>query len=217
MTSPFHIVAAIDPIERPVMIAAAEQFVRAISAAVGGEHTVQLSFVARDAPPPKDARMAIISLRGEVGASRSIEAVTAHWNDWLETFGAAGGAQIVIATIYRHVANGDSGIVERIRRLNALAVGLSRDHAIEVADIDRACALVGSRMVGGDWRAVEGNAAAIAGHVLAAALLRLDLSAHLVDDAGDGARAAHGSLNMLIERLKGNDLSAAGPHDDRGQ
>ena len=147
--------------------------------------------------------MVIISLRGEVGAPASMDAVAMHWNDWLGVLPVEGGAQVVIGTIYRHVADGAPGMVERIRRLNALAIMLSRTHAIEVADIDRACALVGSRTVGGDWNSTSGNAATIAGHVIAATLLGMDLSAHLTDDMGDRARAAHGPLNALIERLKG--------------
>lgn len=203
MTSPLRIVAVADPVERPVLIAAAEQFVRAISAAAGGEHVVELAFADRNAPPPNGARIVIISLRGEVGVPASMDAVARRWHDWLGMVLAQGDAQVVIGTIYRHVADAAGGTVERIRRLNDLAIGLSRAHAIEVADIDRACALVGSRIADGDWRATTGNAATIAGHVLAAALLRLDLSAYLADDAGDRARAAHGSLNAMIERLEG--------------
>jgi hypothetical protein len=70
---------------------------------------------------------------------------------------SASGPKVVLLTIFRHVAARDNADIERdilvrIRRLNLLAVELSNEFGVSVADLDRDFANVGGLPLATDYR-----------------------------------------------------------------
>jgi hypothetical protein len=124
----------------------------------------------------------------------------------------ATGAPVFVVNVFRHVAGraGDgspSPVLERIRRLDLMAVRLSRELGIGVVDIDRAFAHIGARALGSDYRMSGVLAAEVAGHTLAWSLLSFGLDDALDPELQEKARAALGPLSD-INAIVGRRLSA---------
>lgn len=193
--------AALD-VERAVMIDAGRQLAACVSAATGGECIVELSFAPPAAEPATDARIVVASLLGEVASDEPVPAVAQRWDAWLERLLRDAPPLVAIGTVFRHVADPARRplATERIRRLNDVAIALSRRHGVEIADIDRIFALLGAAAVRSDYRCAGAHAALLAGHVIVSAILAGDLSAHLPASLQERAQAAHGTLGDLINR-----------------
>jgi hypothetical protein len=102
--------------------------------------------------------------------------VRARYGAWLQT----PGLTVFICTLFRHVARTSAtDEVEkrraRIRRLNALALELSRELGVMIADVDRDLAAIGARAYDTDHRLQGPYAAAAAGKSIALALLHVGL------------------------------------------
>lgn len=199
---PLRMLGVAGAAERPMLIEAGRQLATCLSGATGGECTVALSFAMPDDVAPAAGGIVVMSLLGEVASGVPIAQVGARWHDRVGRLAGADGTHVVIATVYRYVADpAERGTAtERIRRLNDLAIALSRAHGAQVADIDTAFALIGTAVVKSDYRCAGPHAAFVAGHVVAAAVLAADLSAHLPGPLQERACAALGTLDDLLKR-----------------
>ena len=162
--------------EKAVMVAAARQFADSVSRALGRTWTMRLGFGDADAAH-EPADLLILSFLGAVTSGRPIAEIEAYWDRQL----ADRAAPVVIPTLYRYVADPSrrAEIAERCRRLNLLAIRLSRRHGAEIADVDRVFSRRGAEAVGSDYRCEGETAALLAGQVLAEAMLGCELAPHL--------------------------------------
>lgn len=152
-----QIVAAMGARQAVMLDAARAELVRRL----GAGWQIRLDYVPFDRPPA--APILILSLDDDVGEADEHFASTAlRWRDRIA--GLAGTGRLLLCNLPRnegwHRATIGSA---KIRRLNRLAIDLSREWHIEIVDLDRSLALSG----GGD-PAVQ---ALRAGQLLAAALI----------------------------------------------
>ena len=201
-SAPLRLLGAASAAERALLIDAGRQLVACLGAATGGEVSIELSFAPPAGAPTPEADIVIASLLGDVASDEPVAEVGARWRAWLGGLVQGDPRPIVIGTLFRHVADpaGRRTTTERIRRLNDLAIALSRAHGVEVADIDRAFAMFGSDVVRSDYRCLGPHATLVAGHVIVSAVLATDLSRHLSGAVRDRACAAHGTLADLVIR-----------------
>jgi len=188
---PPRLLAFVTAGERPVIEVAAQRLVGCVSKATGATWPVRLRLLTPDEAPPPG--MAIIaSMIGDVAASEPDSEQA--WRSRIARWRSTGDIRILLCTIFRHVD--DVAVrplmVERIRRLNLLAITLSRSEGIEIVDLDRLFALHGARMLGTDYRCIGPDAATIAGVTIAGAVLGGDLDDHLDAALREQAYRIHG-------------------------
>ena len=206
------------------LVTAAEQ--RGLKAAVD-ELRTQLSDLATDRPvevrlgflppgfrppqAPSHPDIFIASLLPELERAMDPFGDTeAQWRDHL-TLLQDTGATVFVCTIYRHIGGqGDPlvrrAMLERVRRLNLMAVNLSHSLGVGVIDLDRAFAERGTETLQTDHR-LEGRIAAEAmGHSVLSALLSMGLDEILDPALQEAVRLNIGSsldvLTYLRRRLK---------------
>jgi len=202
--TPLALTAIVTQAEQAGVIAAAEQLSSCLGhAAAGASWPVQLHLLAPGSPPPRPPPSAIItSLLVDVAdPSEPIAKTTERWRDDLARLAAA-GAPIFVMNVFRHVSGraGDgsvSPVLERIRRLDLMAVRLSHQLGVCVVDIDRAFAHIGARTLQTDYRLGGVLAAEVAGHALAWALLSFGLDDVVDPELQEKARASLGPLSEI--------------------
>ncbi|ACI50537.1 conserved hypothetical protein [Gluconacetobacter diazotrophicus PA1 5] len=106
----------------------------------------------------------------------------------------AGGAPVLIATVFRHVgpqADPDRSdvLLVRIRRLNLLAAELSREYGAFVIDLDRIFADIGALRLETDYRLDGAAARELAGHAVALGIVDNGLDAVLPYEAQERVKA----------------------------
>ncbi|HEY3798150.1 MAG TPA: hypothetical protein VGL58_07330 [Caulobacteraceae bacterium] len=201
MSGLVRLIAAVDPAERPAMAAAAQQLAEALTTGAGEAWQVSLATVAPGARFSGDGEVVIASLLPEAArADEPIELTEARWRGRLIELGGWASA-VTICTVFRLVSDrGEAGrqTLQRIRRLNLMAVRLSHELGVGVADLDRALAWLGARRVGTDYR-LRGSAIAdeVAGHAVAWALLSCGLDAVVDPQLQMQAKAVLGDLHRI--------------------
>jgi hypothetical protein len=212
--APISIDALVDPAERPGLIAAAEQLSVCLGEAAGGQAwPVSLQFLppgAEIATSPA-APAVIVSLLPEVyRVDEAIAETEARWRIYLDRLQAS-GAPVFVRTVFRHVSDrvGDgvtSPVLERIRRLNRMAVGLSHELGVAVIDIDRAFAHIGGRELKTDYRLAGVLAAEVSGHTTVWSLLSFGLDDTIDPELQEKAKTILGALHekdgLLDRRFK---------------
>ena len=182
MIGPVHprLLAAVGDGERPVITAAAEQIVGSVSAVIGTAWPIRLRFIEADAPA-EDGVALVATWIGEAMTATAPDIVETRWRRRIAAWRVSGVPRVLLCTLFRHVDRMDGGpaTVEHIRRLNRIAIALSRAAGVEIVDIDRVFAQVGARTLDSDYRMRGPGAAALAGHAIADALLRGDLGDRL--------------------------------------
>lgn len=202
--APIVIEAQAVPSENQGLIAAAEMLSECLGTAVGGTAwPVKLEVNAPGAGlAPSPPGVLILSLLHEVEqADEPIAETQRRWDAALQPH-LARGVPLFLRTIFRHIADAprdgtQSPMLERIRRLNRMIVGLSHTHGVGVIDIDRSCAHFGARPLQTDWRLGGALAAEVAGHATAWSLLSQGLDEVIEPDHQEKARAKLGSLHQL--------------------
>lgn len=202
---PIHIEILADESERPAMIAGAEQLGEALAAASGGRRWA-LHLGLRDPwgePMAQPAPTAVIlSLLPEVARLDEPAAETeARWRARLQRLQAL-DAPVFVCTVFRGLRAGggprtDPRTLERIRRLNRLAVTLSHELGALVIDFDRAMAHIGAQALQSGYRPSGVVAAEVGGHTVAWALLSYGLDAVADPALQEQARAALGDLQQI--------------------
>ncbi|MDR3418135.1 MAG: hypothetical protein P4L83_18335 [Nevskia sp.] len=216
-----RIEAAVDPSEHPALVASAQQLAECLTAAVGRSPTIQLNFadsfeaIGSVSLPV----IAIVSLLPELARSaESWSETRERWQVRAATLVRRAIPVTLLCTIFRHVAErktdrppGSSpSAIERIRRLNLLAAGLSHATGIGVADVDRVFAHFGARMALTDHRLNGTIAAELAGHTIVSAILASDLDAVLAREVVERAKEFHGTRSQDIVVRVQRRLAAAG-------
>jgi hypothetical protein len=218
---PLSLDARVDEAEQPAVIAAAELLSESLGrAAGGGPWPVQLNFRPPGAPPQEGATPSAIitSLLPEVAApGEPIAETQARWRAHLDALLAA-GAPVFLCTVFRHLNDRPrdgrvSPVLERIRRLNRMALDLSHDIGVGVIDIDRAFAHIGGRTLKTDYRPTGVLAAEVGGHTIAWSLLSFGLDDVVDPSLQEKAKQVIGSLQqidiLVNRRLKSRAAQAA--------
>ena len=153
----------------------------------------------------------IASLLPELGRSpEAPETTESRWRDHL-TLLQDTGATVFICTVYRHIGGiadpeERRATLERVRRLNLLAVNLSHSLGVGVIDLDRAFAERGADVLKTDHRLNGRIAAELIGHTVLSALLSMGLDAVLDPGLQETMRARIGGsldvMDYLRRRLK---------------
>jgi hypothetical protein len=204
---PIVIQAAVDVRERPAVIAGAQQLAEALRVAAGVDWPVQLTLFdpGRLGEPPAGS-VAVLSLLADAEREEAFDDTQARWRDQAGAL-TARGIPVLVLTVFRAV--GDRGsvsgqrLLQRIRRLNRMALDLSHALGVNVVDVDRAFAHIGARILGTDYGLGGRLAAEVGGHTLTLCLLTLGLDDTIPPDVQERARAHHGPLreiNTLVRR-----------------
>jgi hypothetical protein len=202
--APIAIDALVDPLERPGLVAAAEQLSACLGAAAeGADWPVRLNFrrpgdsVLLDTAPT----LIVTSLLPEVAREEPIAETDARWRAYLDRLKTP-GAPVFVCTVFRHVAErskagATSPLLARIRRLNRLAVTLSQELDVGVIDLDRVMAHIGGRALNADYRLSGVVAAEVAGHTAAWAMLSWGLDDAVDPMLQEKAKEVLGDLNRI--------------------
>jgi hypothetical protein len=200
---PLTLVAMVGEAERPIAIAAARQVSAAASAVLGSDWTVTLILSDPDNRTISGS-IRIASLIDDVLRDESVETTTRRWLERIERWSLEGKSRILLSTLFRRVgpADSDSVDVERLRRLNMMALFLSRSTGIEIVDIDRLFAWCGARRLATDYRCLGQHAAELGGHAIAAAIFAGGLDDFLPADVQEAAARQHGGIQDMRAILK---------------
>lgn len=198
MTSPSRIPiqALVTAGERPALARAAELLSGSLTQAGDGLWTVDCTFpdsadAIRSAPGPS---VVVTSLMAEVDLfDEPWPAAEARLRAQYEALCADDRRTVFVCTLLRHVSRElpfDEAQKRRIRirRLNFLAVELSREIGLLVADVDRDLADIGALALQTDYRLQGPYASAAAGKSMAMALLLVGLDAFAPFEIQDAAR-----------------------------
>jgi hypothetical protein len=192
--------ALISPGEKAAMIAAAEQLSECLSAATGGQAwPVRLNVRASgDVPASPPPSAIIVSLAPEAArVDEPFARTRARWWAYLERL-TASGAPVFVCTVFRRVPDGPaSPVLERIRRLNLMAVEASHELGVAVIDIDRAFAHIGGRILQTDYRLSGVLAAEVAGHTAVWSLLSFGLDDVIDPELQEKAKAILGDISQI--------------------
>jgi hypothetical protein len=180
MSRPVVIAACLAPPEFQAAEAALARLGEVLAEAAGQAPQVALHALESPAEAAALAPTAILLSLHPVRPAAPWEAAAAALTAQVEATTAATEARVVLCTLFRHVRRGpqEAALRERIRRLNRLAIELAHTTGAAVADIDRACAHVGARALGADYRLDSRLAQEVAGEAIAAALLAEALDGH---------------------------------------
>lgn len=212
--APIVLEALIDDAERPALIVAAELLSESLGQASGGPAwpvRVGLRAPAAGLGADTGPTAVIVSLLPEVAnLGEPIAETEARWRAYLDGLLAA-GVPVLVCTVFRHVAGrfavgAPSPAVERIRRLNRMAIDLSHELGVGVIHIDRAFAHIGGRTLQTDYRLAGVLAAEVAGHAIAWSLLSFGLDEAVDPDLQEKAKTFLGGLQR-IDALVGRRLA----------
>ena len=208
-TAPLVIDAVVDHRERSLLVAASEQLSESLGAALGRAFAIRLGFRADLAELSQRDGVGVIvaSLLPELECDTSLASIEGRWRARLSALSAA-ATRVFVCTLFRHVPRRDDDpartLVERIRRLNLLAIELSREFGIGVADIDRVFAHIGARELQTDYRLRGPMAAEVGGYAIVASML-VGLDDTLPADTLERAMQYQGGLqdigNLIRRRL----------------
>ncbi|MEO8487357.1 MAG: hypothetical protein ABI585_13580 [Betaproteobacteria bacterium] len=195
--------AAVSVAERPVVAAFRRQFAECLVHASGDPWQVEARVhdTIDTLAPGNGAAIVVASLQTELDGADTIDAIGARWRERLRAL-VPHAASVLLCTIARCVeaplpAHAQAAMppIERIRRLDLLAVELSHDTGAAVADVDRIVAHIGARTLGADHRLASAAAVEVAAWTILATLVS---GGTLDDHAGPGAtERARGYLGTL--------------------
>jgi hypothetical protein len=105
-------------------------------------------------------------------ADAPFDAIASAWQHRVERWRTA-DVPVLLLNLFRHVADPAErpALSAHLRRLNLLAIELSRTMGATIVDIDRAFALIGGRTLGTDYRCRSAFAIEVAAQAIVAALL----------------------------------------------
>ncbi|HVO87049.1 MAG TPA: hypothetical protein VMV45_00785 [Casimicrobiaceae bacterium] len=203
--------AIVDERERPAVAEAARQLGTCLSRASDATWRVDVRFRGDFAAIDSNdaAAVLIVSLLPELqSVQEPIASTQMRWQRRLSSLPGDPPPQILICTIFRHVAMDASNAVdaraairERIRRLDLMALELSHDTGGIVVDIDRALSHVGARTLQTDYRLAGERAASAVGHVIASSVLAAALDAVVTAEVQERAAQGHGQLRDFVDSL----------------
>lgn len=206
-TEPPRIVAAVGGEgQRAAMLAAGEQFSYCIGTALGADWPVRLRLIGLDDAEIPPGVALIAAPLEDLTSPAPIAATEARWVARIARYRAAGHDRILLCNLFRR-AGADAGAVggiERVRRLNRLAIELSRRLGVEIVDVDRLLGLCGARTIASAEGGGEAATSQLVGHAIAEAMLQGELGGCLEPAVQARASAIHGdsrNVSKLIARF----------------
>jgi hypothetical protein len=219
-TTSIIIEAQVEPSEHPGLIAAAEQLSGCLNAASNTQTwqvRVQFHAFGTDIDSSPSQSAIIVSLLPETEhAAESIAETKARWRTYLGRLQAI-GPPVFVRTVFRHVSDRAKDgratpLLERIRRLNRMAVELSHELGIAVIEIDQAFAHIGGRALESDYRLTGPLAAELSGHTTVWSLLSFGLDDTVDPGLQEKAKAFLGGLSridaLVSQRLASGDSAS---------
>ena len=192
--------AVVEP-ERPTIVAATKLLADVLAEA-GAHPGVELRFREGLAglDPAHAPTIAIASLQLELMRDdETLAATEARWRERLVALSAV--PMVVFCTILRHAAtplparpNGATSQIERIRRLDRMAIELAHETGARVADVDRVVAHVGARRLATDHRLGNAAVAEVAAWTIVRVVLAGGLDDVVAPVVQERARASLGEL-----------------------
>lgn len=212
MSDPTEIIieARVDAAERPGMVFAGRWLRNCLIHAAGVQNwPVRVQFQSVDteasaSPPPS---VIVTSLLPEVGrAIEPIDETETRWRIYLARL-QANGTPVFVRNVFRCVHDRKPTgrampILERIRRLNRMAITLSHDLGAGVIDIDRDCAHIGGQFLQTDYRLGGILAAQVSGHAVVWSLLSIGLDGIVDLEVQEKAKRLLGDLNWFEAFLR---------------
>jgi hypothetical protein len=199
-----QIEAVVHPVERPALVASARQLADALSTASGSPHPTTLRFSDSLASISRSSEHAVVvaSLLKEIASlDESLAQTEARWRDQLLSLEKLDIVSAFVCTIFRHVGSREApALIERIRRLNRLAVQLSHDTGVGVIDIDRIFGYFGARQLQTDYRLGGRLGVELAGHTIVAGILATGLDDVIPRDVQERAQKVQAGM---LDRLSG--------------
>jgi hypothetical protein len=209
--------AVVHDVERPALEAACRQLAECLEAASGGHWIVRVRFHDSASDDHIDGSPLVVAslLRDIERAHEPLEAIERRWRRELAALAATPSRTILLCTILRCLASVEDrdallGPVERIRRLNLLAINLSHELGIGVADIDQVLAHVGARPLRTDCRLGGPAAPEIAAYAIVRRLLTLGVDSLIPPAIAERASSVHASRwspGQVLRRLRRVDES----------
>ena len=198
MTAEPCLYAAMGEQARPLVSAAARQLSAAVGTVLGRPWPVAVDPSEPAGTAPAGAIL-IASLIEDVMRKEPIETTTRRWQERIERWSHRGISRILLCTLFRNVSGPVKGEVdiERLRRLDMMALYLSRNEGIEIVDVDRLFAWCGARTLGTDYRCLGPRAAELGGHAMVATIFAGSLDDFLPADVQDAAARQHGGSQDL--------------------
>lgn len=187
--------AVVHNAERPALLAASRQLADSVTTASGSPFSVALRF--SEALPSSGVgtgrTVIVASLQVEIpGRDEPLDRTQARWREQLASL----REPPLLCTIFRHVSGRESpALIERIRRLNMMAIGLSHDTGAAVVDIDRIFGYFGARQLQTDYRLGGRLGAELAGHAIVASIFASGLDDVIPPDVQE--RAQQTQVGML--------------------
>ncbi|HLK23908.1 MAG TPA: hypothetical protein VKT30_04550 [Caulobacteraceae bacterium] len=198
--TPIKIRAEVDVVERPAVLFGAQKVAKALRAVTGVDWPIELTICEMGGLSAAAGDIAVLSLLSELGREEPFEETVARWRSRTERL-VADGVIVMLLTVFRAVSERRTPqgqrLIERIRRLDRMALDLSHDVGVTVVDIDRALAHVGGRVLGTDYRISSRLAADVAGHSFALSLLSLGLDDNIPPATQERARTHLGPLREI--------------------
>ena len=192
--SPRIVAAIVGDDQRDAMVAGGEQLSDCVGAALGREWPVRLRLIGPDDVDIPSGIVLVASIDDGAGLE-PIAQSAARWVARIERYRSLGHDRVLICNRFRHIGpDARQSEVERIRRLNRLAIELSRHLSVEVIDADRLLALCGARTLAADVRGAGAATSALVGHAIADAILQGDMAECINADTQAHALAAHGGV-----------------------
>jgi hypothetical protein len=195
-----------DPAEQAIFAAAAREVATWASRALGRPLVIQFRHGPVFVPTAEVPQVALISLAGAIADRQPLAETEARWQRELPEIVDRTGGATFLCTVFRHVPREEAGAeatLSHIRRLNLLAIELSRVTGAGVIDIDRAFAHIGARRLRTDWRLGGEAATRAAAEVIASALFAEGLDAVLPADVLDRIREKRGGFTAMVARMVG--------------
>jgi hypothetical protein len=196
--------AVVHELERPALQRAGRQLVDALSTASGSPQSTTLRFRPSLAAisPSSEHVVVVASLLREIEAAAPLAETEALWRDQLLSLETLHIRSAFVCTVFRHVGSRERpSLVERIIRLNLLAVQLSHATGVGVIDIDRIFGYFGARLLQTDYRLGGKAATELAGHTIVASILASGLDDVIPPDVQE--RAQNVQAGMLHQLSKG--------------
>lgn len=193
-----HVTAHVSAAERRIVVTAARRLATCLQKAGATDTNVAVGF---DPANPACARpgLLILSPMADLASSDSIPAVEARWLELLDGYSSAGSYNLFLCTLFRHVPGGPdrAAVVERIRRLNLLMIGLSHARGAAVVDLDRVFTFFGARALATDYRLSGRAAGRLAAFAIVSAFFEEGLAPWLPNDIEKRAREVHGGESRM--------------------
>jgi hypothetical protein len=209
--APFRVHALVrHELELPPLQGAMHVLATHMSAALGQPWPISLSCGPPELVPAPPLDLVLVSLLHEaLPPYAPMPEVTARWHQALEAF-APLGAPLLLCNVFRHVPPQPFGpeapsrevILDRVRRLNLLAIELSHRHALDLADIDRGLAYLGARPLQTGFLLRGGKGIQMAADIIAGAALQGDFPPGIPFSAIQAAQASHGGQAGMMARLR---------------